>query len=475
MFIGRNSEKQILIDALNKDCSSFIALYGRRRVGKTDLVNSAYNNSFIFKHTGLYKRTKQDQLKQFGLSLEKKGYKLKRKLKDWAEAFYALEDYIEHLNEGKKVIFIDELSWMDTPKSDLIAAFENFWNDFCFARKDIVLIVCSSATSWMLNKVIHNKGGFYNRLTNRIYLSQFTLAECQEYVEKNNLSLNKEQILQYYMIFGGVPYYWTLLAENRGMSVSQVVDKVQFSSDAILKDELKYLFSSIFDKPEGYMKIIEALGSKKAGMTRDEIIRATKLGNTGNLSEKMEELESCGFIRKYTPMGSVKKNSLYQLIDNYILFYYQFVHDNNTQDENFWTNQINTSAINVWQGLAFERVCLLHVHQIKKKMEIAGVLSENYSLICKADVDKGVKGSQIDLLIVRKDQIINLCEMKYYNADYVTSEKEYLKIQTRINDIRITSKTRYAIQPILITTYGLVPNAYSSVFFNVVTMDDLFK
>lgn len=474
MLIGREKEKSILLNALKKDSSSFIAIYGRRRVGKTDLVNTTFNNMFLFKHTGLYKMPKQVQLKQFALSLEKKGNKINKKLHDWTDAFYELEKLIDQSNDEKKIIFIDELSWMDTPKSDFLPAFENFWNNYCFARHDVVLIICSSATSWMINKVIHNKGGLYNRLTNRIHLSQFSLCECKEFVEKNGLSLNEEQILQYYMIFGGIPFYWTLLNENKGMSVSQVVDKVQFSRDAELREEFKYLFASIFDKPDGYIRIIEALGTKKVGMTREEIIKATSLGNTGNLSDKLDELESCGFIRKYTPIGAIKKNSIYQLIDNYILFYYKFVYNNNTQDEHFWSNQLNTSAQNVWQGLAFERVCLLHVEQIKMKLGVLGVVSENYSLVCKADIEKGIRGSQIDLVISRKDQIVNLCEMKYYNSDFVMSENEYKKIKNRINDLKIVSKTRHAIQAILVTTYGLVDNSYSDIFHKVVTLEDLF-
>lgn len=474
MLIGRQNEKKILLDLLSKEQSSFVALYGRRRVGKTDLVNSTFNNTFTFKHTGLYKQTKKEQLNQFAISLEKRGHKPEKRLEDWARAFYELERLIELSNDEKKVIFIDELSWMDTPKSDFFSAFEHFWNDFCFARNDVLLIVCSSATSWILNKVIHGKGGLYNRLTKQIHLLQFTLAECKEFVEKNNLALNDEQILSYYMVFGGIPYYWTFLTENRGMSVAQVIDKIQFSQNAELRDEFKYLFASIFEKPDGYIKIVTALGTKKVGMTREEIIEASSLGNTGNLSDKLSELESCGFIRKYMPLGAIKKNAVYQLIDNYILFYFKFLYKNNTQDEHFWTNQINTGLINSWQGLAFERVCLLHVELIKKKLGITGVISENYSFICRKDADKGISGSQIDLVIQRKDQIINLCEMKYYNTEYTLNESENTKIRNRINDLRIVTNTQYAIQPILVTTYGLVNNTYSDTFFNVVTMADLF-
>lgn len=471
MFIGRKKELQLLHEIQNDDSSHFLAIYGRRRVGKTFLIREAFDYRFAFQHAGLSDGGMKGQIFAFVSSLKDAGYEVKKQPKNWLEAFEYLKDLIRKSSEKKKIIFIDELSWMDTPKCDLMVALENFWNGFASARKDIVLIVCASATSWMLSKVVHNKGGLYNRLTEQIHLRTFCLGECEEYVKNSGLAFNRNQILQYYMIFGGVPYYWGFL--KKGLSLSQNIDRILFEKDAPLRDEFKYLYASVFKKPENYVKIIEALGTKKVGMTREEIINTAKIPNSGDLTTKLEELESCGFIRKYYAFGMKKKNAVYQLMDCFTLFYFKFLKSQPT-DEHFWTNQINTPLVNTWMGLAFERVCMEHIEQIKVKLGISGVLTEVNSWYCKADLDNGVFGSQIDMLIVRKDQVINLCEMKYSQSEYTITEKVDRNIRNKISDLITVSGTKYAIYPTIITTYGLVENSYSQEVQSVVTMDDLF-
>ncbi len=472
MLVGREKEIKILNKAILDNRSHFIAVYGRRRVGKTFLIRNTFNNTFTFSYTGLYEANLKEQLFEFSSSLKDAGLKIKKKPKNWLEAFDYLKDLIRQSTEKRKIIFLDELSWMDSARSDLMMALENFWNGFASARDDVVLIVCTSATSWMLNKVIHNKGGLYNRLTDQIHVETFNLYECLDFVNKNNLSLNKEQIMQFYMIFGGVPFYWGLIQKE--YSLSQNIDNILFKKDAPLRQEYYYLYASIFKKPESYLKIIEALAKKKKGLTREEIIKETKIKNSGDLTNKLEELEVCGFIRKYNILGNKKKNAIYQLIDAYTLYYHSFLKEY-PNDEHFWTNQINTSRINTWLGLAFERVCFNHIKQIKNKLGISGVLTEVYSFKTNADIDNGIVGSQIDMLIVRKDQVINLCEIKYSNSQYIIDKETDLKIRNKINDLIIASKTKYAIKPTLITTYGLIENSYSSNISAVVTMDDLFE
>ena len=471
MFVGRKKEMEILRSALNDEKSHFIAVYGRRRIGKTYLIRQSYGGRFTFQHAGIYEGTLTEQLYSFGSSLRDAGYESETKFANWLEAFDGLKNVIKKSTEKKKIIFIDELSWMDTPKCDLMKALENFWNAFASARNDVILIVCASATSWMLSKVVHNKGGLYNRLTEKIKLDNFCLKECEEFVKESNLVLNRIQILQYYMIFGGVPYYWTFL--QKGMSLSQNVDNALFSEDAPLKNEFKYLYASVFKKPDVYIKIITTLSECKTGMTREDIIEKSGIVNSGDLSKKLEELESCGFIRKYYAFGMKKKNAVYQLIDNFTLFHFKFLKEEST-DEHFWSNQINQPVENTWMGLAFERVCLEHISQIKKKLGISGVLTDVVSWYCKADEKLGISGSQIDLLIVRKDQVINLCEMKYSKAEYRLDENDYLKIQNRVQDLVRGTGTKKAVYPTLVTTYGIVPNSYSNDIQSVVTMDDLF-
>ncbi|WP_026506565.1 AAA family ATPase [Butyrivibrio sp. MC2013] len=471
MIIGRNAEIKMLNAAVNDDRSHFIAVYGRRRIGKTYLIREAFNYRFTFQHAGLSAGGLREQIFAFEASIKDAGGSADTSRKNWLEAFEDLKDLIRASRENKKIIFIDELSWMDTQNSDLMVALENFWNGWASARTDIILIVCASATSWMLSNIIHNKGGLYHRLTEEIALTAFSLAECEEFVRYNGFAFSRNQILQFYMIFGGVPYYWTFL--EKGLSISQNIDKILFAPKAPLRNEFKYLYASIFRHPEAYIRIVEALGSKKAGMTREEIIYSTKLTNSGELTKKLEELESCGFIRKFNAFGMKKKNAVYQLIDNFTLFYYQFMEDGQT-DEHFWSGQINTPRINTWQGLAFERVCLEHIMQIKNKLGISGVKTESNSCYIKADPEAGIHGSQIDLLIVRNDQVINLCEMKYSSSEYTISGDVDRDIRHKISDLMLSSKTKYAIYPTIITSYGLVDNSYSGNIQSVVTMDDLF-
>lgn len=472
MLLGRKKEFEMLKAISFDEQSHFVAVYGRHRVGKTFLIRESYNYRFTFQHVGLSEGGMKEQLFAFTSSIKDTGYKVGKNPKNWLEGFELLKDLVRQSSEKKKIIFIDELSWMDTARSDLMMALENFWNGFASARRDVVLIVCASATSWMLSKVVHNKGGLYNRLTEQIHLQTFTLNECEEYVQAAGLVMNREQILQYYMIFGGVPFYWGFL--KKGLSLSQNIDEILYAKDAPLQDEFKYLYASVFKNPTVYLKIIETLGTKKAGMTREEIIAAAKLVNSGDLTNKLEELESCGFIRKYYAFGMRKKNTIYQLMDNFTLFYFHFLREKTT-DEHYWTNQINTPKVNSWMGLAFERVCLMHIKQIKKKLGISGVLTEENAWYCKPDADKGVFGSQIDMLIVRKDQVINLCEMKYSGSEYTITEKLHRSLNQKIHDFTLVTGTRYAIFPTIVTTYGLVQNSYSDSIQSVVTMEDLFE
>ena len=472
MLIGREKECELLKSLFEDNTSDFIAVYGRRRIGKTFLIREYFGYRFTFQHSGVNSQLLKDQLFAFDASLKDAGLDFKGNSKNWAEAFEKLKELVRNSTEKRKVIFIDELSWMDTPRSDFLMALESFWNGWASGRTDILLIVCASATSWMLSKIVHNKGGLYNRLTAQIKLNEFSLRECEEYTKKSGLNFSQDQIMQYYMVAGGVPYYWTFL--KKGLSLSQNIDAIFFAQDAPLKDEFKYLYASVFKQPEDYIQIIKALSTKKVGMTRDELLEATGLTNSGAFSTKLDELESCGFIRKYYAFGMKTKNAIYQLIDNFTLFHYSFLDKPHT-DDSFWLNQIDTPKVNTWMGLAFERACLKHVEQIKKALGISGVLTEINSWSCRANKEEGITGAQIDLLIVRRDQVINLCEMKYSNSEYTLTEKTMTNLKNKIHSFKISTKTKYAIYPTIVTSYGLIQNSHSEIIQSVVTMKDLFQ
>ena len=355
--------------------------------------------------------------------------KVEKEPVNWIDAFELLKDLIQNSQRKKKIIFIDELSWMDTQKGGLLIALESFWNGWASARNDVVLVVCASATSWMLDKVVHNKGGLYNRLTCQIYLKPFKLYECEEYLKSRNINLNRYDILELYMAIGGIPFYWTYV--EKGLSVAQNIDKMFFADDAPLRDEFKYLYASLFKNPQNYIDVVKKKKKKKVGFTRDEISKETGISNSGNLTKILDELISCDFIRKYSVFGKKVRDALYQLTDFYTLFYFQFLRKR-PAEENFWSLQTDTSVRNTWCGLAFERVCLNHIAEIKTKLGISGVLTEVHSWSCKEDKSKGLKGAQIDLVIVRNDRIINLCEMKYSISEYNFTQKDDESLRNKI-------------------------------------------
>ena len=471
MLIGRKKEVAALKSAQESDTSELVAVYGRRRVGKTFLIRETFHYRFLFQHAGIYRGKRTEQLFAFAASLKEAGLTVDRPPENWLEAFEMLKELIRRSGEGKKILFLDELSWMDTPRSDLMRALEHFWNGWASARRDIVLILCSSVTSWMMKKVIRNKGGLYHRLTCRLDLQPFSLRECEQLAETMALGMRRMQILEMYMVLGGIPFYWTLLQKD--LSVAQNIDRLFFGRQAELKDEFEYLFASLFRYPEEYIRIVEVLSRHQSGMTREEILKETGIPGSGHFSEKLKELEECGFIRCYDPFQNLKKESLYQLLDAFTIFHYHFL-DGKRKDAHFWTNQLNTPRQNTWNGLAFERVCLLHTEQIRSALGISGVLTTVCSWVCRADPEKGIEGSQVDMLLVRNDRVINLLEMKYSDRPYAVSKGVLENLQRKRNDLYLATGTTAAVHLTLVTPAGLVRNTWAKDIQSEVTLQDLF-
>lgn len=480
MLIGRENERRILRDALADEYSQFIAVYGRRRVGKTFLIRESYEYNFTFQYTGAAKIPTKKQLARFRMALKEHGLKdMPNVFTNWMTAFAELKRFIIEQPEGKKVIFLDELPWMDAPRSGFLSELESFWNGWASARKDIVFVVCGSATSWMVKKIIKNKGGLHNRLTHRIALKPFSLKLCEELVKSRGIEMTRKQILNGYMIFGGVPYYWSLL--KKGASLSQEIDRLIFSEDGDMYGEFEMLYASLFKKPEPYIKVISLLAGKKEGMTRLELIGTGMVEDNGTLTDILNDLEWCGFIRGYSMIGKQVKGEIFQLTDHYTLFYYEFIKGKH-HGKNFWQLMEGKPQYNNWCGRAFERVCLWHTDQIKQKLGISGVLTNEYAwryVVPKSKKSAGnapVKdeGIQIDLLIDRNDDIIDLCEMKYSSGKYAISEAYMEKLDRRKDVFREVTKTRKALHTVFVTTEGLVQNAFAGEVQNEVCLEDLF-
>ena len=471
MLIGRIEEQKKLQKALESDQSEFVAVYGRRRVGKTFLIRETFGYKFTFFHTGLAKKSTREQLQNFQLSLRNQGMRKAPLPANWLEAFDMFANLIRQSKDKRKIVFIDELPWIDAPRSSFLSAVEHFWNGFASARKDVVFIICGSATSWIIKKVVKNRSGLHNRLTCRIHLQQFTLNECEQYAESLRLGMSRRQLLEAYMLLGGVPYYWSLL--DGGKSLAQNIDDLFFSKNGELKDEFSELYASLFNRPEKYISIIEALGRKKVGMTRPEIVAESKIPYNGNISVMLDDLENCGFIRKYTCIGRKTKDAIFQLIDQFTLFYFKFMKNNPVNDEHFWSKSINKPVYNNWCGLAFERLCLLHSRQIKEALGISGVISSEYSWRVEGNGDDA--GAQIDLLIDRSDGIINLCEMKFSKNPFKIDSKYDQVLQNKRTRFIETTHTNKAVHLTMITTQGLIRNSYSDDIQKQLTANELFR
>ena len=468
-IIGRYEEQRALQQYVESDKPEFLAVYGRRRVGKTFLIREYFKQNFSFYISGLANATKEEQLENFNAVLSSYSKTPYSGAGNWLGAFRQLIHLLKHSRKkGKKVIFIDEISWFDTPRSGFITGLEYFWNTFASARPDILLIVCGSATSWIVNKILNNRGGLHNRVTRRMSLEPFSLSECEEFLRQKQIVLNRKNIVESYMIFGGIPFYLNMF--DKGLSLAQNVDKLCFAKNGTLRNEFSVLFSSLFKNSENYELIVKTLAKKKIGLTREEIIQETKLQG-GGLTTILEELEQCSFIRSYYAYEKRTKDRLFQLIDFYSLFYLNFIKNNRQNDENYWTNLTGSAKHRAWSGYAFEQVCMQHAAQIRHKLGISGVVT--YSAAWRSK--KSEPAAQIDLLIDRNDGIINICEMKYSENEFVIDKKQDENLRNKKAAFREETKTRKAVHITMVTTYGVKRNEYWNNIQSEVRMEDLFK
>lgn len=471
MLIGREKEQKILKQALASDESQFVAVYGRRRVGKTYLVRQFFKDKLTFAHSGQAKVALSEQLFGWCASLRDAGLKFDTTPKNWLEAFELLKDLVRQSPDGKKIIFIDEMPWLDTPRSKFTNALESFWNGWASGRSDILLIVCGSATSWIVSKLFNNHGGLHNRITHRILVKPFTLHECEMYIEKRGIRLTRYDIIETYMIMGGIPFYWSLL--ERGKSVAQNIDDLFFAKNGSLRYEFRELYQSLFKNPDYYINIVLTLGTSKSGMTRDEIINTCNIPSSGTVSNALEDLEYCGFISK-TPSYNLKNKAKYCLIDNYTLFYIKFINGNGGSDEHFWSNNYKSTLHNAWVGLAFERVCFQHIPQIKSALGISGIHSDIYTWQTPTSPD-GHRGAQIDMLIDRADNMVNICEMKFSKIPYTVSNDDSFSIANKIERFSKAINNAKSINVTMITVNGIAEAGHWSDVHNVVTAEDLFR
>ena len=469
-IIGRASEIDKLKQCNESPRPEFIVVYGRRRVGKTYLVKEYFNGHFSFYATGVLKGKTRDQLKAFNETLIQYGCSERNIPGDWFEAFRRLRQILEKKEvlrdpeSGKRIVFLDEVPWMDTARSDFRVALDYFWNSYGSSQKDLMLIVCGSATSWIINNILSDRGGFYNRVTRQIYLAPFSLSECSALLMNNGNILTRDQILECYMVFGGIPYYLNFL--DKRLSLHQNIDLLLFDPRGELHYEYDHLFQSLFKNHKNHLRIIKAMSESNYGIQRTELIKKSGISNGEGLTKVLLELEECGFIRKYRNFSKNKQSVLYQIIDPFVLFALRFLKNESIDS---WSRFAETGAFYSWRGNAFEILCLNHIQEIKKELGISGISSSEYSWRSKS-ADPAI---QIDLIIDRKDDVINICEMKFTNEEFEIDSSYEKELIHKKDVFRKETNSKKALFLTMITANGLKHNAHSDVVQNVITKDGL--
>jgi hypothetical protein len=469
--VGRKKEIGQLLTIAESPKSEFLAVYGRRRVGKTYLLREFFAYRFDFEISGLANASTAQQLFNFHSALERQSsLRFDAQPENWLTAFQRLVDHLETLEFGrKKVVFFDEMPWFDTKGSDFVMGLEHFWNSWASKRKDVLLIACGSAASWMMNVLISHPGGLHNRVTQKMKIEPFGLQEVEEMLARKHSVLDRYQIVQLYMALGGIPYY--LDAVKPDLSATQNIQALFFDKAAFLKNEFFNLYRSLFKKHEVYEHVVEVLSTRTYGLRRSEIVQLSRIPSGGTLSKVLADLEESGFITSYISLDEKRKNTIYRLSDYYTAFYFRFIKDCPYKGEGAWTNLVDNPGHRAWEGYTFEQVCLDHIPQIKKALGIQGILS-------KAGAWKGgtdEQYAQIDLLIDRRDQVINLCEVKFSLGKFAMDKSYAEKLRSKVSVFKTVSKTPKAVFLTMITTYGLVKNPYAAALVqHEVAMDDLF-
>lgn len=468
-IIGRQIEKSRLAKCVASGKPEFVVICGRRRIGKTFLVRQFFDEKFAFSFVGVKNKTFSEQILSFALALAEYGWKGNvAAIKNWFDAFRGLRELIESQQpRGRKVVFIDEMPWIDTAKSSFVTALEDFWNGWAAYNSEVMLVTCGSATSWMTEKIIHNHGGLHNRITEYLFLEPFTLNETEQYL--NGLlhcNWKRELISQCYMVLGGVPYYLSKISPSQG--VEQNIDRLMFSRNGLLRHEFDELYNALYNNAHQYIAVVSALAKKRNGMTRVELSSKTHIEG-GTLTSVLKNLERNDFIRSFARFGKVKSKVIYRLTDFYTLFYLKFVDGDRSGDEQRWSHMIGTGAKNAWRGLSFELLALLHINQIKQRLGIGGMFTEVSSW--RSDVD----GEQIDLLIDRVDNIVNVCEMKFTDGPFVINKAYATHLQERMENFAAQTHCRKSLLLTMVTSKGVTENQYSHLIQSRVSLDDLFE
>ncbi len=472
-IVGRKEQLVQIESLLRSEKSEFVAITGRRRVGKTFLIDQSFEKNICFQITGIQNASQKAQLENFArkLMIYSNSPFLISTPKDWGEAFFQLRSYLELQPKNKKqVIFLDELSWINTVKSEFLQHLAHLWNDYLSKQSHFILIICGSASSWLVKNITNDKGGLHNRITTTIHLQPFTLSETKAFLEAKGIIKPLQEIAKLYMILGGIPFYLDDIQAHE--SNDQTIERMCFSDNGKLKNEYSNLYKALFANPENHERIVEALARSQKGMLRSQIITKAKVTDGGPFNRAINDLLSCNFISTIAQFGRKKRGERYILNDEFSNFYHQFMKNSNRYASGMWLQMAQSQKFKIWLGHSFERLILRHIPQLKQQLGISAVYTEIYNLYPSNEQNKAM---QVDLLLDRKDNVVNFCEIKHYDNPFKISKEFYEDTQQKLAYFRTIAPKKQIIYT-LITNQAPILNEYSTALIGkTVVLDDLFS
>ncbi len=485
-IIGREKELQELEEAYQSDNAEFIAVYGRWRVGKTFLVTNSLSNredTLFFHISGTKKGTKAEQIKNFTDEISDKFLKPGARIespKTWRDALRLLTEYIKDYKGKKVVLFFDEFPWLVSKRSELMETFQFHWNRHWSLDDRIKLIVCGSSAGWILEKIINDRDGLYNRVTHRIHLEPFNLHETKEYLRSRGASLQNRDITNLYMVLGGIPFY--LSQTKTRLSAMQNIEFLAFRKNSFLMTEFDNLYATLFSEDAGHIELAKIISKHRYGINRKNIVAASpRFKKGGRLTTLLKDLEQAGFISRFTPFESKKKEAFYKMEDEYSLFYFNWIEPiretplARSMKIGYWEQELKSPAWHSWAGYAFEALCIKHISQISEALGIS-VTAKPHTWRYVPPKGSLERGAQVDLLFDRDDNSITLCEIKYTREPFILDKEQMHKLWNRIDVFKQHTKTQKNIFLSFISAQGLKKTVYSEEFVHqIVSLEDLFK
>lgn len=482
-FLIRDKAIKMLNDFFKSKRSEFLAIYGRRRVGKTFLIKNYFiqqkciflpitgiqNGSFLDQRTACCQQISNIFFNGINITIPD----------SWLQIFEIINNAINSTSKKKIVVlFFDEFPWLATAKSRLLQALEYYWNQFWSNDKRVKLIICGSLASWIIKNIINNTGGLYNRVTYRLALQPFDLYETECFLKNNGVQLTDQQITSIYMVTGGIPLYLEQI--KKGLSANQNIDRVCFSSNGLLTNEIEELFKSLFSNSDIFIKLTREIAKHRYGITKSDLSKILDISQSGRLVERLKELEDAGFIMAFLPYQHREKGMYFRVIDEYTLFYFRWIEPNLrsirrlVKPKGFWLEKAQGNAYKSWCGYAFESICYKHINLIMRKLNLKpSALPFTWRYAPKKG--DNTNGAQVDLLFDREDDAITLCEIKYTDSPFMVDKEYAQKLRKRIAIFKKKTRTKKQLFLALISANGLTKSMYlEDMVSGMVKLEDLF-